>query len=48
MPWSRNQRAAATAEASSKGRISLPWKSNRPPTVRTASAGTMRGGLTQK
>ena len=52
-----DRRDAAVAEpagrgdrgsASSNGRISLPSKSIRPPTVRTWSAATMRGGLTQK
>ena len=48
MPASRNQRATRTAPASSNGRTSSPRKSSRPPTVFTRSAGTIRGGLTQK
>ena len=48
MPRSRKNRAAATASSSENGRTSSPSTPRRPPTVRTASAGTMRGGLTQK
>ena len=48
MPASLKKRAAARASSSDSGRTSAPVWSSRPPTVRTRSAGTMRGGLTQK
>jgi hypothetical protein len=48
IPASRKNRAAATASSRENGRTSAPVTSSRPRTVRTRSAGTIRGGLTQK
>ena len=48
MPCALNQRAAARAPSSSKGRTSAPVKSSRPPTPLTWWRGTIRGGFTQK
>ena len=41
-------RRARVRTSSSNGRISDPSTASRPPTVLTRSAGTMRGGFTQK
>jgi hypothetical protein len=48
MPASLKKRAAARASSASNGRTSVPWWSSRPRTVFTRSAGTIRGGFTQK